>query len=1768
MPTPVDKEQQQATSLSGDGANGAGGDGAGQESTETPSRARRILRYVLYAVGGLIGLVLLFLVVVVLLLQTGWGAQKAVDTAIDLANPYEDATITVGDVDGSFLSSLALYDVNLTREDGVRMAHLDTVRLRYSLLPLLSSRLEVSDVLVAGPDISIHQRPDSTWDLLAPFGDTTAVEDTSSSSFAVQVDEITLRRATLSADFYAGERDSTLQIEGLNARVTDLLLGDALAVNLDTLYGQYEQTGIPGPVALGVGAQLQDNRFTLSGLRLDSPNSDVKGQGTLRLPESEDDTIDDIDFTLQAQPLSFQDLRPFAPSLAPEGRLTLDVRAQGSGRLVDANIDGRFFDGDRAGGTLALSAEATPTTEGPLQYQVEGQVRDLDLELFTSGGVPTDSAALAGTVNADLDVDLEGETLESLSGTADATVFETQFGEFALDRTTLTTEFTDGQAELDLATGLRGLAVTAAGTLRPFDEAPSYDLAGRLDNLDIGRVTGDTTQSSDLSLAFSVEGQGIDPETLDATAAVTLAPSTLNGYALEGGEVDVRLGGGDVGFDLRMNVQEGLLAASGAVGLGDEMTYAIREGRFENINVAALTGDTTASSLSGTFSLEGRGTDPETLSLQAALGLDATSYGLYTINDAGLEATLRGGRLQSNLNADLQGGTFNLAATARPFAEPLTFEVTEGRFQNVDIGELTGNPAQSSDLNGTLSVSGRGSDPEAMRLDARLDLRDSQLNQQGIESAALVAALRQGNLDYDLTLDLPEGTTTLAGSAQPFGEEPVYTVREGSFNGLDVGALAGNPTLQTDLNGTLSVDGRGADPATMNLQARLGLDRSQVNEAVITDGATDVSLQDGLADLSSSINLEEGRIQLDATGRFMDETPTYTAQGRVENLNIAAFIGATDSLEATASLGFDLEGEGTDMGSMDVQGQITSDGIRYDSVRVEEINARFLLRDGVAQVDTLLLRSNIAEATGGGQIAVTDSLAASDFSLTVDLTSLAPVKPILDADVLSLTDSQIQARVYGRPGRLRFETTADINSFIFNSIRLAGLDGRVAGELNPDRSLRAVETDMELGYLSAGDFDIENTSFKASYADADQEVDFETNLTLDENRDVQFGGTVDLRPESQRVVLDAFGLRSGETRWQLLQDASISYGDTYRIRNFLVYADGQQIAIDGVVDPDGEQNLVLTIEDFVLDSFTDLFGFDALGGTLNGSIDLTGPATDPNLDGALRVDIQSFGRPAGDLNLEIDYDSLRMRLDTRLTNTDGSSLQARGTLPLDLRLSVPDSLSDPVAAGNTVLATSEVDPSSEVDFTVQADSFSLGWARPFLDPATVDELTGALVADLHIGGTLDGPLLDGTARLVGGRVGLPDLGVTYRQISADVGLQDNQVLLNSLSVSSGEGKLTGEGRIDFGELTLGEFNIEIGLDEFLGIDSREFRAVVGGSLDISGTTDAPVLGGNLTILSADINLVNEAGGAASGIEDVTLSPEEMQEVEENFGVNVSAADTTTSDAFLALKMDLDVGMERDLWIRSASNPELQIQFTGSLELQKEPGQELPQLFGDIEVLDERSYVRQFGKRFTIDNGVIRFNGDILAPVLDIDAAYEVPSQNNREGEVTITLAIEGNFAQMGTDEEDRLELTLGSDPQMSESDIACYLALGRPCGAGSTGGGEGESLGGRAAGLALGQVAGLVEGLAGSELGLDVIEIEQDGLRGATLTAGKYLSRRLYAAVRQPISFSGGGGASTGSGENAATELVLEYEVFQWLLVRLTRDGSALRSNLLWEYAY
>jgi translocation and assembly module TamB len=287
---------------------------------------------------------------------------------------------------------------------------------------------------------------------------------------------------------------------------------------------------------------------------------------------------------------------------------------------------------------------------------------------------------------------------------------------------------------------------------------------------------------------------------------------------------------------------------------------------------------------------------------------------------------------------------------------------------------------------------------------------------------------------------------------------------------------------------------------------------------------------------------------------------------------------------------------------------------------------------------------------------------------------------------------------------------------------------------------------------------------------------------------------------------------------------------------------------------------------------------------------------------------------------------------------------------------------------------------------------------------------------------------------------------------------------------------------------------------------------------------------------------------------VTLTPQDQLTLEERFGVRITAADTTTYDAYEALSLDLTVSIRRNTWLRSKSNPEMNVQFTGNLDVQKAPDDD-PRVFGTIEVLEGRSTLRQFGQEFQITEGTLTFNGDPFTPYLNLTAVYDQRARGTQGSEVRITLSLSGR--------PDNLSPSLSSEPSMDTRNILSYLATGRPADALFSGNSEGGNI---ATQVALGQASNFVENLAASELGLDVVRLQVRPEGASYLTVGRYLTPRFFASIEQPVLAP----SSQTSVQSTAfiPDVTLEYQLSDYLLLRSRSNQQSLQLNLLYEYAY
>ena len=1718
------------------------GDGGPPASVPPPgpaARQRRFARRLGLGALVVVGVVALVAVAALAYLQTEGGRERARGLVVgQIANLFaDDAEISAASLAGNFLTGARLTGLEV-RRDGELVLAVDTVLVDYNLTTLLRRTFSASELYVGGPRLYVRQRADSTFNvagLLKPADD-----DEQKAGFDVVLDRVALRRGLAEVHWYRADgRDSVHAVRDLRAVVRDFRQsGDSLAGDIEALSLRALAPFDRGAAEIAGAGRFSARALDLRDLSVAS-DAGTRLSGRARLafaPADEDETftLPVFDARLEAAPLALEDARAFA-GVELYGSPRLRLTADSDGTVLTASLSGALDDA-----TVTLDGELTRSPTGPVSYRAEGSLRRFDPAALT--GDP----ALAADVTGDLRVDLRGTTLETLSGPFTVALRESRVSGRQIDRLRLDGSFASGRVSFDLDGALPGASLVAEGTARPFDDVPTFQIAGTAQDVDLGVLLPGSGRTDSFAGEFAVIGSGTSLDTFRGTVAADLSRVDIGlrdrRLRLAAAQVDANVSGGVAAFDADLTLpgDDGRIVAAGTLELGEPLRYDIPEGQAYGLNLAALTGrDTQDSDLTGAFTLSGEGLDLTQAPVDLTARLQTSRFGTYRLAGAALDVELRRG--VASLDADLDfgpGGRLTAVGTARPFVQPLAFDLT-GTMRNLDLAEVQNRPDRTSDLTGTYTASGTGLDPTTMALDARVQITEpSSYGARLVDYADLDVTLRAGALAVDGALTTPEGTFDLAFTGRPFDGSPSYAFDGTCFSDLDLSDFgAGNP--RTDLNGCFT--GRVADYAdglaTADAAGTVTLRPSRINEAEIEDGTVRFTLDDGALDGALDLTLLSptadegvaagGRVVASFAGRPFDETPTYALEGRTEGLDAGLLFDLPPDQPVRVSLDFDVRGRGTDPRTMTLDGRLAGGGSRLGAVALDTLAARFALADGVVRVDTLVVDSDLVDATGGGTLALFNETAASAFRLEGSVESLAPLAAASERTLGLERGSFVLQAAADAGAPLRVLGTVEARQLVVDDYAVTGLDASIDGTWDRADSLGlgafAGQVRTEFAVLDGPTFRVERG--RAVVATDGQDVTVDGSVFVDERREVGLFARVD--PERDGVVLERGRLRLEEAEWTLLQPAEVTVRDgLIDVRGLLLASEagGQQIAADGQIDFQGEQNLIVTVEDVPIDALTDFVRLDALGGDLSATLVLSGPAQAPRFDGAVRLDdLTSRGRPVGALDATVAYAAGgQLALDAVLTHVDGETLTVGGTVPFAFSL-----VDGPQSA--------EVADDAEVALRARADAFPIAWARPFLDDRTYSDLGGTLRLDLQIAGTQASPRLDGVATLQGGRLGVVATGRTYEPVVADVTFQNDRVVLDDVRVldEAGRTALDVTGQIRFRELSVGELDLRIAPRDFLAMDTRTYDGLVldGGSepLRLTGTLDRPVLRGAVAVAGGDIYLTDEL--VPPDLEPVALTDAQIREVESRFGRVVTARDTAVSRFVDALDYDLTVEIRRDVWLRAESGLPFDIEFAGDVRATKAPFAESSRLFGRIDLV--RGQVETLNRQFELEGGSITFNGDPLAAIVDLSATLDVRLAGSVAGQssATITLAAQGQL-----DENPTIRLT--SNPTMEAADIVSVIATGRLAdefvGTGA--------LAGAGTNFALGLASGWVEGLANEGLGLELAQINYEG-GDLVIEVGDYLTSRAFwtAGIVLPV------GETSRDEERLPILFTLDYALLRWL---------------------
>ena len=1670
--------------------------------------ARRWLRI-------LVASVVLLPIVLVLALQlpfiATWAVRKLA-TAAPLNTGYR---LDIGRARGNWLTDLRLRDVRLLHEGRV-LADIDDLRIGYNLPQLVGPETQIRLLTIDGGRVTA-QREGGSWDIAEAFG---GGSDTSAGGGSVVIRHLDVQELQLVAQLAP---DSVVRIRDLTIDAEDVVLGEQARLELNLLHATIIPPGEPVlPLEVTAAGAVTPNVIRLDTLRVQSFRTTVAGQ--LVLPRSFHDArvADKLEASLEATPLALADVARFVPGIVPEGELHLELDVSSQGKSAAGPVTAQL-----GSARLRLEGSTLLGSGEPARYRVSGEMHAVDPSELVR-------AAPKGLLTGEIQADLRGERLRSAEGSASVRLTGSRLAGTSIESLHLTADVNDGRAELDLRSHVADARLNVDGWVRPFDSIPSYRLAGVVRGIPgadaLARALSGEWGAPELNAGFRVAGRGMTLETASLTGRISLAAQRRRKEPTPLGHASVRLRDGRLRARPELRVAGGRIAGVLIATVGDTVAYKVRQGVIDHVDLGLLLEDSLAAPVSGEFSVEGRGLSPEQAVARARVQLDAVRYGERRLDDVVAQVRLRHGRTMLDLDADLEGGTLAVDATALPFASPIRFTVDSATLERVDLGSFLDRPDLSGPVSLQATASGRlASGMRVIR--GRVTIAPSRLGGIEVAGGTVRGELNRGLLTYDVSVRTTGGSLALAGQARPMQKVPSIQVRRGRVDSLDLGTLLGLSDMATSLNARFTASAVGLEPDQMRARIDLDLLDSRINQAQVAEGNVELGLTHG--ELDGEIRLAGADVEVNAnvSGELTGQVQQVGASGSVRVEQLARW--TLDSVRNGRLEGkFTVDAAIDSAGLLGMSGTVTAAG-GLGSVRIHSLHASLERGTGVIVVDTFMLRSNVAAVDGAGRLSLRDTGQVDTLRLRGRTGDLNPLAAFAGIDSLSLDSSQFTIAISGPPERRRITTDASAHRLLYGGTLVEQIEGNAAAVVD-STGVGGLTGKVQLSGLATGAVTIHKAQVAGRYdsllaLQGSADFGYGVSLAVNVRGEVQ-GDTSNIRLQQVQLVED------GRT-WNLARPSRLAlWGDGLEVNDFTLRTAGRHIKLDGVLALSDTSDVTLRIDSLELGTLHKA-GLVPVPGRLSATLGLTGPARAPVLDGKVALTLHDGEtEDLGRIESALEWTRRGLQIDAVAAHQRGGELSVAGTLPWGFTL----------APGDTTRTLAVVrEPGDTLHLAVKADSFQIALLRPFTPPQTTERLRGELTAQALVRGTPEMAQAEGGLRLTGLGFEIPALDVSYGRGRLEGVLNGDVFRIDTLLLhTAGNGELAAEGVVRLRPLTNPELDVTARLKEFLISSSAKLLANGSGRIHLGGTLETPVVTGTLSMGRTEFY----ASGAGLAVEDVELTPEDRLEVARHFGPAV-LADAGSGDGFLdRFRLDLDLRLPEQVWFRRAEAPALDVEVSGRIRIVQEPGGEM-RLFGTVEPVARSSTLDVYGRTFELTGGEILLRGSAEETLIDVTAEYQVPTQGQPDNEGVII-----NVAATGRP--DSISLEFSSEPDMEQEDMISYIVTGRPSSDNPLVQRSGDGPGG--GDLALSQLTEAVSGAVGQELGFDVFQIRQDGTRGLMLTAGRYLTPHFYVSLQQPLELSGQDDLAPGSRLGPGFELQYRMQPSLWL----TLQGGSLPTGV------
>jgi translocation and assembly module TamB len=497
----------------------------------------------------------------------------------------------------------------------------------------------------------------------------------------------------------------------------------------------------------------------------------------------------------------------------------------------------------------------------------------------------------------------------------------------------------------------------------------------------------------------------------------------------------------------------------------------------------------------------------------------------------------------------------------------------------------------------------------------------------------------------------------------------------------------------------------------------------------------------------------------------------------------------------------------------------------------------------------------------------------------------------------------------------------------------------------------------------------------------------------------------------------------------------------------------------------------------------------------------------PRVEAALAGRIMA-GRPEVTLSARLaDLGVLLPEFPGPLT-VAGRAAQGGQGVTLDLRARGP--------GGIDARLSGQVDPSAaRADLRLEGTA-QAALANPALDPRS---LTGRLGFDLALRGALSPAAVSGRVTLGEARLADTATGLALQDLSAIVTFGQGRAQVAATAALSIGGRLRLDGAAGLAAPHAGDLTLAL-----QGLTLRDpdlFETVADGTLRLAG----PLVGGarisgRLALGVTEVRIPSTGFGADGALPGLRHAGDAaaVRATRARAGLDGAAQATGGAAAGPAYPLDLVIEAPGRIFLRGRG---LDAELGGRLRLGGTTAAVVPE--GAFSLIRGRLDI--LGKRLTLATAEIALQGGFV-PIIDIAAEA-------RGAEVTSIVRIEGPA--------DAPEVRFTSDPELPQEEVLAQLLFGRGL----------QSISALQAAQLASAVATLAgrggEGILGrlrAGIGLDDLDVKTAEDGSTSVTAGKYISERVYTEVEV--------------GQGGQTRLNLNLDVREGLTLRgrVAADGS------------